>query len=81
VSQPLGLRDRAILELLDSAGVRRIEAMNLAVHDLDQRCRSPTGGIDIAGAKDRNRRRQPVRADAHPVAHRIPLTGDSEPGG
>jgi integrase/recombinase XerD len=35
ITEPLGLRDRAILELLYSTGIRRMEAINLALHDLD----------------------------------------------
>lgn len=35
VSTAAGLRDRALLELLYSTGLRRIEAANLAVYDID----------------------------------------------
>ena len=34
-SRPLGLRDRALLELLYSTGLRRAEVSNLQVHDVD----------------------------------------------
>ncbi|OIP31345.1 MAG: recombinase XerD [Deltaproteobacteria bacterium CG2_30_63_29] len=35
VSEPLGLRDRAILELFYSTGIRRMEAIGLQLYDLD----------------------------------------------
>ena len=35
VSDPFGLRDRAILETLYSTGLRRMEIANLKLHDLD----------------------------------------------
>jgi integrase/recombinase XerD len=35
VSEPLGLRDRAILELLYATGVRRLELAGLVVYDVD----------------------------------------------
>lgn len=35
VSELLGLRDRAILEVLYSSGIRRAELVNLAIYDLD----------------------------------------------
>jgi len=34
-SEPLGIRDRAILEVLYSTGIRRMELVNLRVFDLD----------------------------------------------
>ena len=39
VSDPLGLRDRAILETLYARGMRRMEIANLDVGDLDRRAR------------------------------------------
>ena len=36
VADPIGLRDRAILETLYSTGIRRMEVINLSVFDLDQ---------------------------------------------
>jgi integrase/recombinase XerD len=36
VADPIGLRDRAILETLYSTGIRRMEVINLTVFDLDQ---------------------------------------------
>ena len=35
ISTPYGVRDRAMLELLYSTGIRRLELINLAVHDID----------------------------------------------
>jgi integrase/recombinase XerD len=35
VSEPLGVRDRAILEVLYSTGIRRMEVLGLSVFDLD----------------------------------------------
>jgi integrase/recombinase XerD len=35
VNLPSGVRDRALLEMLYSTGLRRMEAANLAVHDID----------------------------------------------
>jgi integrase/recombinase XerD len=35
ISDPIGLRDRAILETLYSTGIRRMEVINLTVFDLD----------------------------------------------
>jgi integrase/recombinase XerD len=36
VDTPLGLRDRAILEMLYSTGMRRMEVVGLKLHDLDE---------------------------------------------
>ena len=36
LADPLGVRDRAILEVLYSTGIRRMEVINLTVWDLDQ---------------------------------------------
>lgn len=36
ISEPMGLRDRAILEVLYSTGIRRMELINLLVQDVDQ---------------------------------------------
>jgi integrase/recombinase XerD len=35
LSTPLGLRDRAILEVLYSSGIRRLEVIGLSIYDLD----------------------------------------------
>jgi len=61
-SSPLGLRDRAILELFYSTAIRRAELIHLHVHDLDAgRCSSgtakaartgtsPSGSVPSAGS-------------------------------
>ncbi|HFD87479.1 MAG TPA: recombinase XerD, partial [Gammaproteobacteria bacterium] len=36
ITEPMGLRDRAILEVLYSTGIRRLELINLLVQDVDQ---------------------------------------------
>jgi len=36
ISEPMGLRDRAIMEVLYSTGIRRLELINLLVQDVDQ---------------------------------------------
>ncbi|MCP5486956.1 MAG: site-specific tyrosine recombinase XerC [Spirochaetales bacterium] len=47
LSQPRGLRDRALLELLYSTGIRRQELVNLDLYDLD----TESGTIVIRAAK------------------------------
>jgi integrase/recombinase XerD len=36
INQPLGLRDRAILETFYSTGIRRTELVNLKLYNLDR---------------------------------------------
>jgi integrase/recombinase XerD len=36
IGEPLGIRDRAILEVLYSTGIRRMEVINLKIHDVDE---------------------------------------------
>ena len=46
LEDPLGIRDRAILELLYSTGMRRMEAIHLKIQDLDMdrgNCNDQTG--------------------------------------
>lgn len=40
LSTPHGLRDRAIMELLYSTGIRRVEVVGLRLHDLDPEART-----------------------------------------
>ncbi len=52
LKDPLGVRDRAMLEVLYSTGMRRMELMNLGLHDIDEE----RGTVMIRqgkGAKDR----------------------------
>ena len=37
VGEPLGIRDRAMLEILYSSGLRRMELLNLKLYDIDQK--------------------------------------------
>jgi integrase/recombinase XerD len=37
VGEPLGIRDRAMLEILYSSGLRRMELLNLRLYDVDQK--------------------------------------------
>jgi integrase/recombinase XerD len=37
VGEPLGIRDRAMLEILYSSGLRRVELLNLKLYDVDQK--------------------------------------------
>ena len=53
VTQPLGIRDRALLETLYSTGMRRSELIRLTVYDLDRERRIVTIRQG-KGAKDRN---------------------------
>ncbi len=51
VNEPLGIRDRAMLETLYSTGMRRMEIVNLTIYDIDAKreaiwIRQGKGGID-----------------------------------
>ena len=56
VTQPLGLRDRAILETFYSTGMRRMELVRLELHDLDQE----RGVVTIRQGKDKKDRVIPI---------------------
>ena len=56
LATPLGLRDRAILELLYSTGLRRAELTRLAVYDVD----FADGTVLVREGKGRKDRRTPV---------------------
>lgn len=60
LTAPIGLRDRAILETLYSTGIRRMELINLATHDVD----SERGTIMIRQGKGRKDRMIPIGARA-----------------
>jgi|SRR5271157_2470980 len=56
VSDPLGLRDRALLETLYSTGMRRMELINLKLYDVD----SERGAVTIRQGKGRKDRTVPI---------------------
>lgn len=56
VSQPLGVRDRAILETFYSTDVRRTELSNLHIHDLDEE----RGTVIVRQGKGRKDRMIPI---------------------
>jgi len=56
VDDPLGLRDRAILETLYSTGLRRMEVQALKVHDLDHH----RGTVSVHEGKGRKSRTVPI---------------------
>lgn len=55
VNDPLGLRDRALLETLYSTGMRRMEAIHLKLYDLD---------LDSL-SREPHRRREKTQAAVH----------------
>ena len=57
---PLALRDRALLEVLYSTGMRRMEAINLKLHDLD----AERGTVMVRQGKGRKDRMIPMGARA-----------------
>ena len=57
---PLGIRDRAILETLYSTGIRRMELINLKLHDVD----AERGTIMIRQGKGKKDRMIPIGARA-----------------
>lgn len=60
VSDPLGLRDRAILEVFYSTGMRRMELIHLKLHDLDPE----RGTVMVRQGKGRKDRMIPMGARA-----------------
>jgi integrase/recombinase XerD len=56
VSDPLGLRDRAILEVLYSTGIRRSEVVRLGVYDLD----AERGTLTVRQGKGKKDRVVPI---------------------
>lgn len=56
ISDPFGLRDRAILETLYSTGLRRMEIANLRLHDLD----AERGVLMVRQGKGRKDRMIPI---------------------
>ena len=60
IADPLGLRDRAILETLYSTGMRRMELLNLKLYDLD----AERGTIFVRQGKGKKDRMIPMGARA-----------------
>ena len=58
LTMPLGLRDRAILETLYPTGIRRMELINLATHDVN----TERGTLMIRQGKGRKDRMIPIGA-------------------
>jgi integrase/recombinase XerD len=56
VGEPLGIRDRAMLELLYSSGLRRMELLHLKLYDVDQK----HGLITVRQGKGRRDRVVPI---------------------
>jgi integrase/recombinase XerD len=56
VTDPIGLRDRAILETLYSTGIRRMEVANLLVYDLD----AERGTLMVRQGKGKKDRMVPI---------------------
>ncbi len=60
LSDPLGIRDRAILEVLYSTGIRRMEVINLKLYDIDV----DRGTLMIRQGKGKKDRMVPIGARA-----------------
>ena len=73
LSDPIGLRDRAILEVLYSTGMRRMEIINLKLYDLD----TERGTILIREGKGKKDRYVPHRRACCRVATEIPSRSTS----
>ena len=63
IGEPLGLRDRAMLETLYSTGIRRKELMHLKLYDLDRE----RGTLMIRQGKGKKDRMVPIGERAHRV--------------
>lgn len=60
VREPMGIRDRAILEVLYSTGIRRMEVLNLSVYDLD----AERGTLMVRQGKGKKDRMVPIGEQA-----------------
>jgi integrase/recombinase XerD len=60
VREPMGIRDRAILEVLYSTGIRRMEVLNLSVFDLD----TERGTLMVRQGKGKKDRMVPIGEQA-----------------
>lgn len=56
ISEPLGIRDRAVMEVLYSTGIRRMELVNLSVFDID----SERGTVLVRQGKGKKDRMLPI---------------------
>jgi integrase/recombinase XerD len=74
VRDPMGLRDRAILETLYSTGIRRMEVVNLTVYDLDME----RGTLMVRQGKGKKDRMVPIGERA--VAWLERYLNDTRPG-
>jgi integrase/recombinase XerD len=59
-SEPMGIRDRAILEVLYSTGIRRMEVVHLSVYDLD----AERGTLMVRQGKGKKDRMVPIGEQA-----------------
>jgi len=60
ITTPVGIRDRAILETLYSTGIRRLELINLKLHDVD----AERGTVMVRQGKGKKDRMIPIGARA-----------------
>jgi hypothetical protein len=77
VKEPLGLRDRAIMETFYSTGMRRKELAGLMVFDLDLE----RGTVLIREGKGQKQRMVPIGGAGAPLGREVPLRGPSGAGG
>jgi integrase/recombinase XerD len=79
VADPIGLRDRAILETLYSTGIRRMEVIHLLVYDLD----AERGTLMVRQGKGKKDRMVPIgeRAIAWIAKYVSGVRDDHEPRG
>lgn len=56
ISEPMGMRDRAILEVFYSTGIRRMELINLLLHDVD----AERGTLSVRQGKGKKDRVIPI---------------------
>ncbi len=67
LEEPLGIRDRAILEFLYSTGIRRMELLHLKLYDVDQK----HGLVTIREGKGKRDRVVPVGEPPHVVKREL----------
>jgi integrase/recombinase XerD len=74
VNDAIGLRDRAIIEVLYSTGIRRMEVLNLSIYDLD----TERGTLMVRQGKGKKDRMVPIGERA--IAWLERYLGDARPG-